>query len=228
MHIHYLQHVEFENAGFIETWAKENNHTLSKTQLFADQELPSSDNFDILVVMGGPMNIYQYGKYPWLKREKTFIKECIYQNKKILGICLGAQLIADVLGAKTTKNKQKEIGWFECEKIKSNSFLDEVLPDKFLALHWHGDTFAIPENAAPLAKTPACANQGFIYNNNVIGLQFHLEATYASLSSLIKHCKDEIDDSKYMQSPQKMLEDEIYFTKSNTLIKKIMEFLATA
>lgn len=226
MHIHYLQHVPFENAGFIKEWALKHNHTISKTQLFADQSLPDINSFDLLVIMGGPMNIYEYEKYPWLKKEKAYISKCIASDKKILGVCLGAQLIADCLEAKTTKNHIKEIGWFETKKITTSSKLNTLLPDTFTPLHWHGDTFAIPEGALHIAESKACKNQAFIYKEKIIGFQFHLEATLKSLSALYKNCSDEIDDSFYMQNENQLLGNEKYFTDSNAIMTKILTFLS--
>jgi len=110
--LHYLQHVPFENLANIEVWAKEKGHSISKTQLFNGESFPQMNDFDWLVIMGGPMNIYQEKEYPWLAKEKRFIAEAIDNNKIVLGICLGAQLIADVLGGIIYKSKHQEIGWF--------------------------------------------------------------------------------------------------------------------
>lgn len=225
MKIHYLQHVSFENAGFIEEWAQANKHNITKTKLFENENLPDTSTFDLLVIMGGPMNIYEDDKYPWLKAEKIFISKCIAKDKKILGVCLGGQLIAHCLGGQVTKGDHKEIGWYEVEKIKSDSCIDEIFPEKFIALHWHGDTFSIPDKAIHFAKTTACENQAFIYKEKVIALQFHLEATYESLSALSQNCADEIDDSEYMQTPTKMLGNANNFTLSNALMAKILLFL---
>ncbi|MCG8378009.1 MAG: type 1 glutamine amidotransferase, partial [Proteobacteria bacterium] len=112
MNIHFLQHVPFEGLGSIENYINEKSHHLSCSRLYLDQELPSVNDLDWLFVMGGPMGIYDEDQYPWLDREKKFIKQCIDSGKIVLGFCLGAQLIADVLGAKVYKNQYREIGWF--------------------------------------------------------------------------------------------------------------------
>ena len=112
MRIHSLEHEPFEGLANIEVWAKKKGHSITRTLLFNNEELPDISDFDWLFIMGGSMNIYEEEKYPWLKREKNFIAEAISSKKIVLGVCLGSQLIADILGSKVTKNKYKEIGWF--------------------------------------------------------------------------------------------------------------------
>ena len=113
MKIHYLQHVPFEGLGSIESALKEGGHSISVTRLFSDDPLPDISAFDWLIVMGGPMGIKDEDEYSWLRTEKEFIKKTIQTGKVVLGICLGAQLIAEVLGARVYKNKYREIGWFD-------------------------------------------------------------------------------------------------------------------
>jgi GMP synthase (glutamine-hydrolysing) len=194
MKIHWLQHVPFEGLGCIEPWLAENGHTVSCTRLWADGEFPMVGKIDGLIVMGGPMGVYDEAIYPWLAAEKAFIKEIIAQNKPVLGICLGAQLIAEVLGSKVWKNDQKEIGFFPMIGKPV------MLPDEFTAFHWHGDTFGIPEGAVHLASSEATANQAFLYKENVLGLQFHLETTEESLLSLYENARDEITEAPFIQT----------------------------
>ncbi len=186
MKLHYLQHVPFEGLGIIENWAVSNGFEISCTRLFADEKLPDIGSFDWLVVMGGPMGIYDHEAHPWLMAEKQLIKNTIDAGKTVLGICLGAQLIADVLGAKVYPGPQKEIGWFPLQGS------NPLLPETLTAFHWHGDTFEIPKGATHLASSAACKNQGFIYNGRVVGLQFHLETTPQSMEALIENCGDEL------------------------------------
>ncbi len=229
MKIHYLQHVPFEGLGSIESWAVQKNAEITCTQLFNDEDFPSHDNFDWLIVMGGPMNIYDNETYPWLKHEKTFIKEAIDCGKTVLGICLGAQLIADVLGAKIYANQEKEIGWFPITLAKDlpNSELTAMFNEGKEVMHWHGDTFSLPDQATRLASSKACQNQGFIYQNRVIALQFHLETTKDSLSKLIANSMDEIVEAPYIQPPKIMLAHEERFTIINTIMSKLLDYLST-
>jgi GMP synthase-like glutamine amidotransferase len=157
----------------------------------------------MLVIMGGVMGVYEEDKYAWMKAEKEFIKRSISTNKKVLGICLGAQFIAEALNAKVFPHTKKEIGWFEVEKVLQHK-LTNKLPQKFMTFHWHGDTFTLPENAIPLFKTKACKQQGFVYNNHVAGLQFHMEVKEDLLNSMTENERAELIKADYVQT-----EDEI-------------------
>src|SRR5271170_2467499 len=112
MKICVLQHAAFEGPGEIAAWAARHDHAVSVHHLYRGDPLPGLKDFDLLVVMGGEMNIYQYRDWPWLKPESAFIKYALADEKKVVGICLGAQLIADVLGARVFQNAEHEIGWF--------------------------------------------------------------------------------------------------------------------
>ncbi len=202
MNIHWLQHVSFEGLGCIEPWLEASPHAVSCTRLWAGEKLPGIGNIDGLIVMGGPMGIYDNEQYPWLAAEKAFIKEIIDQDKPVLGICLGAQLIADVLGSNVWKNEQKEIGFFPISGKKVSNVWN--FPEEFLAFHWHGDTFGIPDGAVHLASSEATENQAFVYNDNVLALQFHLETTENSLLALYKNCSDEIGGGPFFQCLEKM------------------------
>lgn len=225
MRIHYLQHVPFEALANIAVWAREKGYNVSRTMIFSDETLPPLDAFDWLIIMGGPMNIYEEDKYAWLAREKEFIKQAIAAQKIVLGICLGAQLIADVLGAKVYQGKYKEIGWFPLkltpEAKKTTVFHN--FPDKFIAFHWHGDTFDIPSGAIRVAESEACSNQAFVYNERVVGLQFHLESSKGSISRLIENCADEIVEGKYIQTAEEMLGQENYLKEVNKLMHLLLE-----
>jgi GMP synthase-like glutamine amidotransferase len=140
MKLHYIQHVPFENSGNIEAWAKANGHSVTKTVLYYDEAFPEPGEYDWLVIMGGPMNVYEEKDYPFLKREKAFIKDAIAKKKRVLGVCLGAQLLSDVLGGKVTANANKEIGWFKVKLTPEakQSPVFKNLPQEFNAFHWHG------------------------------------------------------------------------------------------
>ena len=139
--------------------------------------------------MGGPMGIYDHEEHPWLMAEKKIIRQAIDGGKTVLGICLGAQLIADVLGANVYPGPQKEIGWFPIQRADD---APDFLPDELTVFHWHGDTFEIPDGAIRLASSEACENQGFVYNDRVVALQFHMETTPESMEALIENCGHEL------------------------------------
>jgi GMP synthase-like glutamine amidotransferase len=193
----------FEHPATIADWATEKNYISTYTKIFEGADFPSIDSFDMLVIMGGVMGVYEEDKYAWMKTEKSFIKKSIEAKKKVLGICLGAQFIADVLGAKVFPHTKKEIGWFEVEKVASNP-LTEKFPQTFTTFHWHGDTFTLPPKVIHLFKTKACEQQGFVYNNHVAGLQFHTEVKDDLLNSMIENERAELIKADYVQT-----EDEI-------------------
>jgi len=227
--LHYLQHVPFEGIGNIETWAQSSVHTINSTRLYADEKLPSPDAFDLLIVMGGPMNVYEENAYPFLIREKRFIEQAIQNGKSVLGICLGSQLLATVLGAKVFKNKFEEIGWFPVEKTdeaKAKTLLSS-LPERFTTFHWHGDTFEIPHGAKRIYKSEACANQGFIYGDKIIGLQFHPEVDETTLKLMIENEGDGITVNEFVQSPQTILEQQNFKANAGMLATLLDEMTKT-
>lgn len=206
MHVHTIQHVDFEGPAHIGQWISAHSHTRSETHLYRGDQLPAAMDFQRLVVMGGPMNIYEHERYPWLVEEKRFIGRAIEAGKTVIGICLGAQLIADVLGARVYPGPEKEIGWFPIrltgEGVRSGLFAG--LPERFTVFHWHGDTFTLPEGAMRLAESDACANQAFLYDDRVLGLQFHLESTPQSVELITARCADEVVAGPHIQDIESM------------------------
>ncbi len=144
------------------------------------------------------MGINDTEQHPWLEDEITHIKTAITHNKPILGICLGAQLIAHTLGATISKNPQKEIGWFPINFTPHAHPITQILPSATHVFHWHSDTFSLPPNATHLASSPACPNQAFILNN-IIGLQFHLEMDETFIPPLLKACINELIPAPFIQ-----------------------------
>lgn len=227
MNLHYFQHVPFEGLAKIEDWLIQNNLNIRATGFYDDFGMIDIDQIDWLIIMGGPMNVYEDKKYPWLKKEKIIIENCIKKGKKILGICLGAQLIADVLGAKVYKNKFKEIGWFPVlTENESEHILKNCFPDNMPVFQWHGDTFDIPEGALKLAYSEACQNQGFIYEDRVIGLQFHIESTLESVKKLVTNCRDEIVQEKFIQDEELIIQNtKMFQNKANKLLYKMLDVI---
>lgn len=221
MNIHYFQHVPFEGLGSIREWAEQRGHSLSVTKFHEGDKIPSVEEIDWLIVMGGPMSVHDEEKYPWLKQEKEFIQEAIEKEKTIIGVCLGAQLIADILGAEVYPNQEKEIGWFPVKFTDhANPFksLNKLKPD-FTVFHWHGDTFDLPKGSKHLAFSEACRNQAYLYNEKVLGLQYHLETTKDSLLQMISHGRDELISRKYIQSENEILVQQDLFLNVN---KKVL------
>ncbi len=229
MKIHILQHVSFENPGTILDWAKERNYPVRFTQLYRHESLPDPDEIDLLIIMGGPMNLDETQKYPWLGQEKAFLKKTLASGKKMLGICLGAQLLAETLGAKVFPNNQKEIGWFPIRKNDTAGhemlklFKEETLP----AFHWHGDTFDLPENADHLFLSQATGNQAFVWNNQVFGLQFHWEVKPENVQLLLENSAADLTDEPFVQHPEEMLADAEKFTIARKNLFRLLDFVAS-
>ncbi len=174
----FLQNITIEGPGTIAAFLKERNIPLEIRDLFTSDSLPESpDDFGSIVIMGGPMNVDEEEKYPYLSTEKEFIKEAVDRNLPILGICLGAQILAQVLGAEVEKNAYSEIGWMTVNLTKQgkSSSIFRGLPEEFEVFQWHSDRFEIPKDAIHLAYSASCENQAFQYREKVFGLQFHFD-----------------------------------------------------
>jgi GMP synthase-like glutamine amidotransferase len=227
--LHYLQHEPFEELGYIETWAKSHKFRVTSTNLFENQTLPAIGNFDWLVIMGGAMSVNDEGIRPWLKEEKNFIKSAIEAGKIVTGICLGSQLIAAALGSKVYPNKKKEIGWFPVSltgEARENP-LTGFLPETFVAMHWHGETFDLPDGAIHLMQTGICKNQAFIYRGKVLALQFHLEFTPESIHAIVEGCRGELVSGDFIQSEKDILQNTHLCKPANEYLAKMLDhFLA--
>jgi GMP synthase (glutamine-hydrolysing) len=231
MKIHWLQHVSFEGLGIIENWAQKSSHLLSLTRLYLNEPLPEPGTFDMLVIMGGPMSVNDEIEFPWLMGEKKFIEKCIRQSKPIIGICLGAQLIASVLGSRVYPNTFKEIGWYEINKTGQmrGHKLDEILPHPLTVMHWHGETFDIPARCLHLASSNACQNQAFIFGDRVLALQCHLESTKETVKSLVQNCTDEISKGgPYVQDEGRIIGDDMHYNEMNRCMDNILSYLAAS
>jgi len=225
MRLHYLQHVPFENPGSILTWAEKNGHEVSSTQLYRSDAFPGQQDFDWLVVMGGPMNVYEEDIYPWLAGEKLFIRDAIAAGKIIIGLCLGGQLIADVIGGKVTQNRHKEIGWLPVWLSASarSTPLFSFFPEQPVVFQWHGDTFSVlPEAAQCIAQSDACEHQAFIYKKRVFGFQYHLENTPEIINSLVENCRSEMIPGDYVQTPEELLAHPEYMEQNNKWMEQFL------
>ena len=205
MRAHYIQHVPFEGLGSIEPWLESNGYNLTHTRFFESTDLPVPGAIDLLVVMGGPMSVNDEDKFPWLVLEKQFVRKTIEAGKPVLGICLGAQIIANAMGANVFPNPEKEIGWFPVQAVDSITGPAFRFPALETVFHWHGETFDLPSGAIRLAKSDGCENQAFQLGKGVIGLQFHLETTPASARDIVLHCREELVPSKYVQTEEEIL-----------------------
>jgi GMP synthase-like glutamine amidotransferase len=226
--IHGLMHVSFERLGCIEHWIKKNGHSVSYSKFYKEFNLPDPEEFDWLIVMGGPMGVNDEAQYPWLIEEKEFIRKAIGKGKTVIGICLGSQLIAEVLGAKVYPNKQKEIGWFDIKQTESAeklSFLKDF-ENSFPVFHWHGDTFNLPEGSQQLFNSEVCENQAFLYHKKVLGLQFHLEVTAKSMKDMVVNGASELTKNDSIQSAEEILNQITFIEANNQKMFQLLDYLS--
>jgi GMP synthase-like glutamine amidotransferase len=192
MRIVCLQHADYEGPGAIGKWAADRGHTMA-TVIPLFESYPSADEFDMLVVMGGPMGAYDEKAYPWLAAEKRFIAETVAAGRRVFGVCLGSQLLAEALGGRAHPHTVREVGWLPVRLTPTGRYSRAlaVLPDSFIAGEWHGDTFDLPEGVKTAASTGACENQAFeCCDSRVVGVQFHLEWTPEMLVGLVERHGD--------------------------------------
>jgi GMP synthase-like glutamine amidotransferase len=226
MHAHWLQHVPFEGLGSIEPWLEKAGYEITGSQFFKTADLPDAKTIDLLVIMGGPMSVNEEDEFPWLISEKQFIREVIKSGKPVLGICLGAQLIANAMGAGVFRNPLKEIGWFPVHAVNSHDNSVFHFPPSATVFHWHGETFDLPSGAMRLAKSEGCENQAFQLGKSVIGMQFHPETTAESAKEMISHCRSELVPSTYIQTEEEMLSaTPNRYSAINQLMDSILDFL---
>ena len=228
MKILCVQHVPFEGPGSVRPWAKRSGHELMRAMATEPATLPPVDRFDWLVLMGGPMGVHDGARHPWLQAEKEFIRRTLDAEKRVLGICLGAQLLADALGARVSRAPEPEIGWFPVERTAAgaDSPIGRALPAKFTAFQWHGDTFDLPAGATHLARSAGCEQQGFALGARVAGLQFHLEVSGETVQDLLRHCPGDLGPGPYVQAPEAMLWEPGRFDASHALLDAVLDAMA--
>jgi GMP synthase-like glutamine amidotransferase len=221
MHIHCLQHVSFEPAGRIAAWSHARGHDFTVTRQFASEPLPELSTLDALVIMGGPMGVHDDAAFPWMRGEKHFIEAALAANRPVLGVCLGAQMIAHVSGARVYRNRFQEIGWFPVEATGEG--VERLgLPHRFDAFHWHGDTFHLPNDAVHLARTDACENQMFLLGERVLGIQFHLEAAADEIAGMLAAAGD-LPEGPYVQAAARMRDAEDACAASGRLLDTVLD-----
>ena len=225
MRVHVLQHVPFEGLGSVLPWLQSRNTLITMTRFFDSPSLPNLSEFDVLVALGGPMSVNDEDDLPWLRDEKRFVRTSIQSEKPVLGICLGAQLMASSLGARVYPGAHKEIGWFPVYACQP-SLGSFTFPEKTDVFHWHGETFDLPADSIHLAKSPGCLHQAFQVGPRAIGLQFHLETTPESADAIVTNCRHELAPGRYVQSEQELRSVHAdRYTNINTLMDRVLTYI---
>jgi len=224
MILHILQHDPTEGPGAIVDWADARGHILQTTHVYRADPLPDVAAGDLLVIMGGPMNIYQDRDYPWLKAERAFLARYVEMDGRALGICLGAQFLADALGGRVTQNPQVEVGWFPVRFTDEARAMFPCLPAAKETVHWHGDTFELPAGAVRLGTSEACTNQGFLYDGRVLGLQFHAEMTREFAMLLVEQAGPDLQPAAFVQDGRAILgRPDADFQSAHALLFEILD-----
>lgn len=223
MKIVMFRHFSFDDPTMFVTWSNNAGHELivHDPAQGIDQEWLHA--LDLLVILGGPMSVYQEEEYKWLSAEKEFVKQAIEMKKKVLGVCLGAQMIAEVLGASVMPNREKEIGWHRLYRNGEHHPWLTHIPEQFISFSWHGDTFTLPEGARPLIYSAACENQAFAYGEHVMGLQFHLETTPDCIHEMLHNWSHELIEVPYIQNESEIRAGLAYSEQSKKLLWGILD-----
>jgi GMP synthase-like glutamine amidotransferase len=179
MRVVVFQHLACEHPGIWREFLREDGADVSTVELDTGDAIPSLDQMDALLVFGGPMNVDEHDRFPWLVPETAAIRDAAVGGLPIFGVCLGAQLLARALGARVTKNPEPEVGLLPVELTDAGASdpLFAGWPRRAPVVQWHSDTFALPAGATLLATSPACRHQAFRYGSRAYGLQFHPEVT---------------------------------------------------
>ena len=228
MKLFVFQHASFESPGFIADWADNRTVDIQLIRVFSRQDFPPVEDAEGLILLGGPMSIHDTVRFSWLVQEKIFLEKWLKTGKPVMGICLGAQLLADLLGGRVYSLVHQEIGWFPIQKnaFLKHPFLDLFSENTLPAFHWHGETFDIPEGAVPLFSSEATQNQAFIWNNQIFAFQFHWEVTPKNVQLLIENGETEMrKGGPFVQSPEKMLLSKSFFETSHQLISAGLDFI---
>jgi len=232
MKLHLLEHEDqdFSNTN-ISMWGKKKGYDIAQTYVCNHDDLPDLDDVDWLMVMGGSQHVWEKEANPWLSEEKAFIREAVKRDKTILGICFGAQLVAEALGGRVFPNEQKEIGWYEVNLTLEgeNSFLFKGVPKTFITFHWHSDHFSLPAGCVRLARSVPTSNQAFICKDKpVAGLQFHPEYTRAMVRYFANEEGDEWVPDLFVSGKERVLREAQKIPNTSWLMEALLDNMEAA
>lgn len=218
-----IRHVCFEDLGLLEPILQKHGFDITYLEASTgDFTQRNPENFNLIVILGGPIGVYDSQDYPFLIEEVNFIKQAINKNIPMIGLCLGSQLLAQCLGATVYPGPEKEIGWYPLQLTEAgkNSILQDL--DNQYVLHWHGDTFSIPEQANHLASSQAYPNQAFQYKN-ILALQFHIEVTFDNIQQWLVGHTSEIHSTQRLSVSLLRKQTEQYIEIIAPIAEKIFE-----
>ena len=221
MYIHTIFHNKAEKLGAIKPWALTHGHSISSTNCEHNDPFPENlDNIDCVITLGGPQSAVRINDYPYLLKEVAFLQKAISAGKRVLGFCLGAQLIGIALGAPAEKSPHKEIGMFPVRFNHEDSLLSQSFPEQLNVMHWHGDMTGIPEGAVVLASSEGCSRQVIRFKDHVYGFQCHPEVTKDNVQEFIDAFYDRVKPGTYIQTVEQLKNND--YAKPNQHLEKFL------
>jgi GMP synthase (glutamine-hydrolysing) len=226
MQILFIVHSDFEVPDYIQTWISNQNFKLFICRPFKGESLPPLADVDFVILTGGTHSLVDQDKYPYLKIEIEFVKQALAADKKILGICLGAQILSEAHGTKTELSPQPEIGVFPLRLTPEgiNDPILEGVPSTFNVTHWHKYMPGLPNTASILAASEGCPRQIIRYSSRAYGFQCHIDTTFEDIQKAIRLCAKDFVPGKYIQDPNVFLGND--FTPMNEVMISVMQKLA--
>lgn len=227
MRLHLLEHDPIDlSRTNITLWAENKGYPVAQTYLCNGEKLPDLQEFDWLMVMGGSAHAWEEYLHPWLPDEKKFIAKALDHGKIILGVCFGAQLLAEALGADVFPNPYEEIGWYKVTLTPEGrqSYLFQEIPQQFTTFHWHADHFSLPSGCTRLACSDATANQAYISEKRPIaGIQFHPEYTLALVRYFAREWGNEWKNGPYVAGKDEVLVQTDHMPETYRLLATILD-----
>jgi GMP synthase-like glutamine amidotransferase len=211
-----LSHSQPTRPDAVVDWAFDRGHAPDVRSIYAGEPLPALEDFDFLVVMGGPMSATDDDRYPWLLEETQLIEKSMAANKAVLGLCLGGQLIARACSTPVVKHEHWEVGW---HKVRVED--PYVGKGELVAFQWHQDTFRLPSGATRIASNSVTREQGFRLSSKIVGLQFHPEAVHDWVKTCVE--EDPYPEGPYVQDRQEIVRGLIHQPAMNHWFRKLLQ-----
>ena len=226
MIIHLLEHDTYAGATNIDLWAQQNGHQVERSFLCDNAAMPNPNTFDRLVVTGCFGHAWDEENLPWLRPEKDFVRMILERGIPVLGLCFGAQVLAEILGGRVFINEQPEIGWHEvrltADGVESDLF--ESVPELFTSFHWHNDHYSLPAECIRLAESDVSPNQAFVSTKYpAAGIQFHPEYTLDLVQTYAREHGHEWTPGSYVMSRSEVLDQASRLPETYWLMETIFE-----
>ncbi|KAA1261278.1 glutamine amidotransferase [Rubripirellula obstinata] len=221
-----IQHTAVDSPGITSDVLDQNQVETKLIRIDRGDQIPTQVESDVLMTFGGPVSLHLPNPPPWVEPERELIRQYAKHGRRVFGICLGSQLIASALGAKTGPNTDPEFGWHAVDRVNNSgqSKLVSELPSQITALHWHQNTFELPNEATHLYQSDACTNQAFSIDDRIIGFQFHPEATAKTIDYYLKFANPSRILGRYVQTADQIRQGVTKHLKNqNQMLQRFLE-----